>query len=59
MGSSIVVDNAFIKIPEKKSFFGQMGMFCLFTESLSPAQVLELYQLGYNYLPNFHKKEYD
>ena len=39
------------------SFYGEMGMFSLFSEVLTPAQVLELHQLGCDYVPNFYEKE--
>ena len=58
MGTSAIIDNAFVHIPDQRFFYGQIAMFCLFNEVLSISNVLELYQLGYNYLPNLHKKEY-
>lgn len=57
IGKSIKFDNAFIHIPEESSFYGQMGMFLFFGEALTQSQVMELYLLGYDYVPNFQEKE--
>ena len=57
LGRSIDFDNAFLHIPKETSFYGEVGMFSLFSEALTPSQVLELYQLGADYVPNFYEKE--
>lgn len=35
-----------------------MSTFILFSEALSSSAVGELFGLGYNYIPNFHEKEF-
>lgn len=48
---------AYVQIPQSTTFYGQMGMFMLFGEAITVSQVLELYILEFNYVPNFTEKE--
>ncbi|PRP84623.1 BEACH domain-containing protein [Planoprotostelium fungivorum] len=57
LGESVVIKNPYVQIPKENTFYGQMGFFLFFGEAITSSQVLELYILDFNYVPNFLEKD--
>jgi len=57
LGKSVTMKTAYVQIPQETTFYGQMGSFLFFGEALTASQVLELFILEFNYVPNFTEKD--